>query len=140
MVSTENVSRFNPPLIIFVQNAVKHSNPPPRHEDIYEVQNIKYPYYLSRYSDSLRAKRSGDRITVGARFSAPVQTGPGAHPASYTMGTGSFPGIKRPRRGVDYLPQSSAEVEERVELHFYSPFWAFVACYRVNLFLTPALD
>ena len=32
----------------------------------------------------------------GARFSGPVQTGPGAHPASYTMGTGSFPGVKRP--------------------------------------------
>jgi hypothetical protein len=30
----------------------------------------------------------------GARFSAPVQTGRGAHPASCTMGTGSFPGIK----------------------------------------------
>ena len=29
-----------------------------------------------------------------ARFSAPVQTGPGAHPASCTMGTGSFPGEK----------------------------------------------
>jgi len=29
---------------------------------------------------------------LGARFSAPVQTGPGAHPASCTMGTGSFPG------------------------------------------------
>jgi len=28
------------------------------------------------------------------RFSAPVQTGPLAHPASYTMGTGSFPGGK----------------------------------------------
>ena len=28
----------------------------------------------------------------GARFFAPVQTGPGAHPASCTMGTGSFPG------------------------------------------------
>jgi hypothetical protein len=27
-----------------------------------------------------------------ARFSAPVQTGPGAHPASYTIGTGSFLG------------------------------------------------
>jgi len=27
------------------------------------------------------------------RFSAPVQTGPGAHPASCTMGTGSFPGL-----------------------------------------------
>jgi len=30
----------------------------------------------------------------GARFSAPVQTGPGAHPASCTMGTGSFPGVE----------------------------------------------
>ena len=30
----------------------------------------------------------------GPRFSAPVQTGPGAHPASCTMGTGSFPGVK----------------------------------------------
>ena len=28
-----------------------------------------------------------------ARLSAPVQTGPGAHPASCTMGTGSFPGV-----------------------------------------------
>ena len=30
----------------------------------------------------------------GARFSAPIQTGPGAHPASYKMGTMSFPGGK----------------------------------------------
>jgi hypothetical protein len=30
----------------------------------------------------------------GARFSAPVQTGPGAHPVSCTMGTGCFPGGK----------------------------------------------
>ena len=29
----------------------------------------------------------------GARFSAPVQTGPETHPASYTMGAGSFPGV-----------------------------------------------
>ena len=33
----------------------------------------------------------------GARFSAPVQTGPGAHTASCTIGTGSFPGVKRGR-------------------------------------------
>ena len=33
----------------------------------------------------------------GARFSAPVQTGPGAHTGSYTMGTGSFPGVKSGR-------------------------------------------
>jgi hypothetical protein len=38
----------------------------------------------------------------GARFSALVQTGPGAYPASYTMGTGSFPGVKWPGRGVDH--------------------------------------
>ena len=38
----------------------------------------------------------------GARFSAPVQTGPGAHPASYTMGTGYFLGVKRPGCGVDH--------------------------------------
>ena len=39
-----------------------------------------------------------------ARFSAPVRTGPGAHPASYTMGTGFFLGVKRPGRGADHPP------------------------------------
>ena len=32
-----------------------------------------------------------------ARFSAPVQIGPGAHPASRTMDTGSFPEVKSGR-------------------------------------------
>jgi hypothetical protein len=39
-----------------------------------------------------------------ARFSAPVQTVPGAHPVSYTVGTGSFSGVKRLWRGVDHPP------------------------------------
>jgi len=52
----------------------------------------------------------------GARFHAPVQTGPGAHPASHTKDTGSFPGVKRPGRGVDHPPPFSAEVKESVEL------------------------
>ena len=56
-----------------------------------------------------------------ARFSAPVLTGSGAHPASYTMGTGSFPGVKRPGRGVDHPPPSSAEVKESVELYLSVP-------------------
>jgi hypothetical protein len=33
----------------------------------------------------------------GARFSAPVQTDPGAHPTSCTMGNGSFPGVESGR-------------------------------------------
>jgi hypothetical protein len=40
----------------------------------------------------------------GARFSVPVQTGPGAHPDSNTIGTESFPGVKRPGRDVDHPP------------------------------------
>ena len=39
----------------------------------------------------------------GGRIFAPVQTGPGAHPASCTMGTGSFPGVKS-GRGVTLTP------------------------------------
>ena len=36
------------------------------------------------------------KIPVGRDF-PPVQTGPGAHPASYTMGTGFFAGVKSGR-------------------------------------------
>ena len=77
------------------------------------------PGQRSRYSDSLRAERSGGRIPVGggARLAASVTTGPGAHPAIYTKCTRSFPGVKRSRRGVDHPPPSSTEVKERVQLY-----------------------
>ena len=75
------------------------------------------PGYLSRYSDFLGAGRSADGIPVAARFSATVQTGPGACPASCTMGAGSlFRG-----RSIDQPPRSSAEVKERVKLYLCSP-------------------
>jgi hypothetical protein len=57
---------------------------------------------------------------VGARFSAPVQSGPGDHPASYTMGTGSFLGVKRPGRGVEHPQHSRVEVKEGVEICIYT--------------------
>ena len=57
----------------------------------------------------------------GTRFSAPVQPGPGVYPASCTMSTGSFPGVKRPGRGADYPPPSKCRGHERVELYLYSP-------------------
>jgi len=67
------------------------------------VQNIG-PGQLRWYGDLLQAGRSGGRMPVGVRFSTPVQTGPEPHPASYTMGTGSFSGVKQPGRGVDHPP------------------------------------
>ena len=87
------------------------------------------PGKLSLFRDSLRARRSGDQIPVEARISETVQTGAGVHPASYTMGTGSFLGVKRLGRGVDHPTPSSAEVKERVELYFYStsiPSWPVI--------------
>ena len=58
-----------------------------------------------------------------ARFSAPVQTGPGAHPASCTVSTGSFLGVKRPGRGADHPPQSKCRGHERVGPYVYSSSW-----------------
>jgi len=63
-----------------------------------------------------------------ARFSAPGQTGPGAHPASCTMCTLPLSAVKRQGRGVDLLPPSKVKVKERVQLYIYSrsgPSWLF---------------
>jgi hypothetical protein len=58
----------------------------------------------------------GIEFLWGARFSAPVQTCPGAHRAPYTLGTKSFPEVKGPGRGADHPSPPSAEVKERVQL------------------------
>ena len=72
----------------------------------------------------VRPGRPWDRISVWATFSSPVQTGPGAHPASAMMGTGIFSGVKRLGRDVDHLPPSSAEVKEREQLYVSSSSWS----------------
>jgi hypothetical protein len=58
----------------------------------------------------------------GARFSAPVRTDPGAHPASCTMNIGSFPGVES-GRGVTLTPHPLLvpRFKNRVELYLYSP-------------------
>ena len=48
--------------------------------------------WRSRYSDLLWPGRSGDRIQVGAKFSAPIETGPGAHRGLLYNGYQVFPG------------------------------------------------
>jgi hypothetical protein len=77
---------------------------------------------------------SGDRIPVGARFSASVQTGPGAQPASCTMGTGSFPGVKS-GRGVTLTPHPFwCCGHERVEVYLYSSYGPY-SLYRASVFV-----
>jgi hypothetical protein len=59
---------------------------------VVDMNKVRLLYLV--YSDLLRAGSSEDPIPVGARFSAPIQTGPGAHPVFFTVGTASFPGVK----------------------------------------------
>ena len=68
----------------------------------------------------------------GARFSATVQTGPEAHPASCTMSTGSFPGV-RCCRGVTLplTPFQCRGLKQSRDTPLLS-LRAFVACGRVK--------
>ena len=75
-----------------------------------------------------------DRIPVEASFPTCVRTGSGDHPASYTIVTGSFSGLKRLGSGVEHPSTSKAEVKERV-VYIYSPICAFMACSRVTFYL-----
>jgi len=67
-------------------------------------------------------------------FFAPVQAGPGVHPASCTKGTGSYPGLKRPGRGVDHPPPFSTKLKK--ECGYNLPLKAFVACRGVTFIFT----
>jgi hypothetical protein len=95
-------------------------------------------YILSPYIYWLQGGRSGDRTPVGARFSSPVQTGPGAHPTSCTMNTGSFPWVKS-GRGVTLtthpllVPASwKSRAIHLLSLLAVRPVQSFSACTRVT--------
>jgi hypothetical protein len=80
--------------------------------------------------------RSRDRIPVLARFSAPVQTGPGTHLASCTMGTASFPGVES-GQDVTLTPQYllvPRSQKQRGAIPLLS-LTAFVACKKGETYL-----
>jgi len=54
----------------------------------------------------------------------------GPHPASYTLVTRPFPGIKRPGRSVDRPHQEPRLKSRAIPLLL---LWAFVACSKVDL-------
>jgi len=69
------------------------------------AEEVFFPLYMSKGGpDSVVGITTGYGLNGpgieslwGTRFPAPVQTGPGGHPASCTMGTKSFPGVKSGR-------------------------------------------
>ena len=79
----------------------------------------------------VRAGRSGIESRWWLDF-PPVQTGPGAHPAFCTMGTGSFPGVNC-GRGVPLTPHpllvSRSGKSRAIRL---LPSRVFVACSRAT--------
>ena len=135
------VPKYFPSLILVRRVSVAISKPI-RHEsrtakfpseclEIYEcMSENNQPFFIlrlwGRYSSVGIATRYGlDGLVIEfgweRDFSAHVQTDPGAHPASYTVGIGSLPAVKRPGHGADHPTPTSAEVEGRVELYICSP-------------------
>jgi hypothetical protein len=87
---------------------------------LFEKIIIHIIYTISRGSSisivsDYRLDDRGSILTETEDFSSSlfIQTGSGAHPASFTMDTrGPFPGGKaRPGRDADHSPLSSAEVK-----------------------------
>jgi len=76
---------------------------------------------------------SGDRIPVVPRFSASIQTSPGAHPGTVQWVVGLYPGGKVAEHGIYHPPLPSTKFKERVELAIpLLPLWVFIECSRVN--------
>jgi hypothetical protein len=120
----DRIYNFRPHVQILSQS-IQSTEPSKNDKGYFLISVTRWLYVLSDASSP--TGRSGVRIPLEARFSASLQTGPGAHPTSCTMRTGSFLGVKREGRAVDHPPPSSAEVEGRVRLYIYSPSGPLVA-------------
>jgi hypothetical protein len=71
---------------------------------------------------------------VGARFSAPVQTGPGVHPVSYTMGTGSFPEVSSRFLVLTTHPSLAPRLKKEYG-YTSTPLWTIVASSWENVYI-----
>ena len=78
-------------------------------------------YNHKLYSNKTALSQYHLKFRLGARFSAPIQAGPGAYPASCTIDTTSFPGVKWLGHGADHPPPSKHQGHEKVGLYLYSP-------------------
>ena len=109
----------------------------------YSVTHITYKFCsrsMSRGSSVVIATSygldgPGFESQWGARFSALVQTGHGAHPASKTMGTVSLPGVMRPGCGVDHPHHLAPRLKKRSAIPLL-PLWDFVTCSMVKFTFT----
>ena len=65
-------------VVVVVVVVVTIFSPTTAQRSVYELLHVCW------YSDTLQAKWSEDQIPVGVKFSAPIQSGRGTHPAFYT--------------------------------------------------------
>ena len=114
--STSRLDLFNENIYVFnvhLSKSDRHNRRPPCANDLESNSSVIIlvctillfcgPGSSVGIATDYRLDRSGIESRWEARFSAPVQTGPRAHPASCTMGTGSFPVVKS-GRGVTLTP------------------------------------
>ena len=87
--------------------------------NLYDPAFVWFPCYsvlvgwkISQHIDLLRAGWSRDQIPVRVKFSTPVETGPGSHLASCTVGIESFPGVKWSGNDINHPPASAYTVYE----------------------------
>ena len=92
------------------------------------------PGQRSSYRDSHGLDGPGMETRWG-RYSSPAHTGPGAHPVSYTTGPGSFPGVKRSRRGVNHPPHLAPRLKKEYSYNLL-PIWAFVVFVQGKFYLS----
>jgi hypothetical protein len=104
-----------------------------KHSGVSKLKIYFFPVAINRDRDSSVGTATcyglddpGIEFRCRRDFPHPSNTGPAAHPTSYTVDTGSFLRVKWPVRGVDHPPPTSAEVKERVGIYLYShsePSW-----------------